>query len=205
MGLTDKNLYAYCDNNPICRVDSGGECWLTCIAIGFVASIIAQYVSDIVGNIKAEEENVFQPTSSVKDYLASGVSGAIAAIPGGGLIGALAVGAAGNIAGDLIRGEISNVLDLGKSALKGAVANGAGYGIGKIRAQLKVNQINNMSRDAKKAYLRDEFYQNSQKNVNTNLKTLLVNPIEQVEKRFWVFRAGIYSTITSTSIGKMLE
>ena len=29
MGLTDKNLYAYCDNNPIMRVDNGGAVWDT--------------------------------------------------------------------------------------------------------------------------------------------------------------------------------
>ena len=27
MGLTDKNLYAYCDNNPVVRVDRGGQFW----------------------------------------------------------------------------------------------------------------------------------------------------------------------------------
>ena len=26
-GLTDKNLYAYCDNNPVMRVDYTGEFW----------------------------------------------------------------------------------------------------------------------------------------------------------------------------------
>ena len=31
MGLTDKNLYAYCDNNPVMRVDSDGEFWNTVI------------------------------------------------------------------------------------------------------------------------------------------------------------------------------
>lgn len=29
MSLTDKNLYAYCDNNPVMRVDYGGEFWET--------------------------------------------------------------------------------------------------------------------------------------------------------------------------------
>ena len=29
MGLTDKNLYAYCDNNPVVRVDHGGRFWDT--------------------------------------------------------------------------------------------------------------------------------------------------------------------------------
>ena len=27
MGLTDKNLYAYCDNNPVIRADHGGDFW----------------------------------------------------------------------------------------------------------------------------------------------------------------------------------
>ena len=29
MALTDKNLYAYCDNNPIMRRDDSGEFWDT--------------------------------------------------------------------------------------------------------------------------------------------------------------------------------
>ena len=29
MAYTDKNLYAYCDNNPVMRVDNGGEFWDT--------------------------------------------------------------------------------------------------------------------------------------------------------------------------------
>lgn len=27
MALTDKNLYAYCDNNPINRIDATGQFW----------------------------------------------------------------------------------------------------------------------------------------------------------------------------------
>ena len=27
--LNDKNLYAYCDNNPVMRVDTGGQIWIT--------------------------------------------------------------------------------------------------------------------------------------------------------------------------------
>ena len=32
--LTDKNLYAYCDNNPIMRVDEDGEFWNIAIGVG---------------------------------------------------------------------------------------------------------------------------------------------------------------------------
>jgi len=34
MGLTDKNLYAYCDNNPITRIDEDGEFWLSTMLMG---------------------------------------------------------------------------------------------------------------------------------------------------------------------------
>lgn len=41
MGLTDKNLYAYCDNNPVVRRDNGGTFWESAIdVISFGASIV---------------------------------------------------------------------------------------------------------------------------------------------------------------------
>lgn len=41
MGLTDKNLYAYCDNNPVVRVDRGGQFWETVFdIISLGASIV---------------------------------------------------------------------------------------------------------------------------------------------------------------------
>ena len=36
MGLTDKKLYAYCDNNPVCRVDYGGNLWDTVFDLFFI-------------------------------------------------------------------------------------------------------------------------------------------------------------------------
>ena len=41
MALTDKNLYAYCDNNPVMRVDGDGEFWETFFdVISLGASIV---------------------------------------------------------------------------------------------------------------------------------------------------------------------
>ena len=41
MALTDKNLYAYCDNNPIMRVDHGGQFWETVFdVVSLGASIV---------------------------------------------------------------------------------------------------------------------------------------------------------------------
>lgn len=41
MNLTDKNLYAYCDNNPVVRVDCGSAFWDTIFdVISLGASIV---------------------------------------------------------------------------------------------------------------------------------------------------------------------
>ena len=44
MALTDKNLYAYCDNNPVMRVDEDGEFWNILIGAG-VGALVGAAVS----------------------------------------------------------------------------------------------------------------------------------------------------------------
>ena len=46
MALTDKNLYAYCDNNPVVRVDRNGQFWDYVVDIGFLAWSVADVVND---------------------------------------------------------------------------------------------------------------------------------------------------------------
>ncbi|MBO7305067.1 MAG: hypothetical protein J6V09_07600, partial [Clostridia bacterium] len=43
--LTDKNLYAYCDNNPVMRVDNGGEFWLELFAAVVVVVVVVAVVT----------------------------------------------------------------------------------------------------------------------------------------------------------------
>jgi len=46
MAFTDKNLYAYCDNNPVMRVDNGGQFWDTVFdAVSLCISVV-----DVVKN-----------------------------------------------------------------------------------------------------------------------------------------------------------
>ena len=46
MALTDKNLYAYCDNNPVMRVDGDGRFWETL----FDVASLAFSVGDVIAN-----------------------------------------------------------------------------------------------------------------------------------------------------------
>ena len=50
--IYDKNLYAYCDNNPIVRKDSDGQFWDTALDIAFIVGDIASIIanpSDVLG------------------------------------------------------------------------------------------------------------------------------------------------------------
>ena len=50
--MYDKNLYAYCDNNPVIRKDITGEVWDTALDVAFIAGDIASIVvnpTNVVG------------------------------------------------------------------------------------------------------------------------------------------------------------
>ncbi|MBR0040901.1 MAG: RHS repeat protein [Oscillospiraceae bacterium] len=196
------NLFAYCGDNPVNRKDDGGEFW-EAVAVGFFVGLVGQYASDVIENISNGKTgfDILSPTSSARDYLASGVGGAIAAIPGLGVVGTMAVGAAGNVVADCIRGN-NGLKDLGQSAARGAFANLLGYGAAKAVAAMKVGQIGNMPRNAQKIFLRDELFHNSQSFANQNLRTFanntLLENITLVETNLATLRSGIYSTITSS-------
>ena len=199
--ITDKNLFAYCDNNPVMRVDESGEFWS--ILIGAGVGLVVQYISDILNNIQSGEtgKDIFKPTSSGTDYLASIIGGAVAAIPIPGVFGAIATGFVANICSDTIRGKINSAEDFLMSGVKGAGANLIGYGVGHAFAAIKVDAINAMPRSLRKSYLTDVVFGNSHDYVNANLNTFRDNPWGIVNSSFNVFRYGVYSTISSTIFG----
>ena len=82
--LYDKNLYAYCDNNPVMRKDSSGELWIVAVGVG----VATQYAGDVLSNFLAGKTGIdmFTPTSSIGEYIAAGVT---ALIPGSGIAGSL--------------------------------------------------------------------------------------------------------------------
>ena len=75
----DKNLYAYCDNNPVSRKDEGGECWH--LLVGAAVGVAIQFASDVGYNMSQGESfiDALHTSSSLADYGASALSGALAA------------------------------------------------------------------------------------------------------------------------------
>ena len=132
------------------------------------------------------------------DYVASGLGGAIAAIPGSSIMSAMAAGAAGNLVTDGLNGNISSVTDVVVSAGSGALANGFADLCNTGFAQVKANKISSMSRPVQKNYLTDKVFKNSRSYANANLATFRADPRLVVKQSFTGFRSGIYSTTIST-------
>ena len=127
--LNDKNLYAYCDNNPVMRVDTGGQIWITLgimaagggigMVIGAASSAITQYMFN--GEINWKSVWV----AAVGGF----VSGAVAASPLGltGQIGVgAAVGAVSYVADCKMNGSALKVDELAVSAAAGAFSGWIG-------------------------------------------------------------------------------
>ena len=206
-GIVGNNSFAYCGNNPVNRKDPNGNAWLAAVGIGFAIGFVGQYISDVVENYKSGITGIamLKPKSELKDYVASGIGGAIAAIPGGGFVGSLLAGAAGNVVSNAMKGNINSFEDAKEYAKEGAVANGIGWGVSKAFAAIKVLEINNLPRSNQKTILRDSVFKNSQANVNVNLSmfhnsSLTQNILRIENSNFFAFQSGIYSSITSTLI-----
>ena len=89
--LTDKNLYAYCDNNSIMREDGDGEFWNVIIG-GFVGGVVSA-------------ASTFLSGGSVSEIIVSGVCGTIS--------GAFAATGVGGILGQIIVDGVTSAIDSG--------------------------------------------------------------------------------------------
>ena len=102
-GLTDKNLYAYCDNNPVMRADGEGDFWH--IVVGAVAGALIGGVAKVVTNL-IEQKSITDGLAIA--MLAGAASGALAST---------GVGVSGMVAGNA-------VISMGENAVNQAVDNG---------------------------------------------------------------------------------
>ena len=87
--LTDKNLYAYCDNNPVMRVDNGGEFWNFVIG-GIVGGIVGGVVAALNG----------EDASGIIVATIAGVASGVVAATGLGMIAQASISAGISAAAD---------------------------------------------------------------------------------------------------------
>ena len=116
MSLTDKNLYAYCDNNPIVRKDTGGEFWNT--VLGALAGGLIEMA------MRGENESAGQA------FLRGSVTGAIAgfaldmSIATAGIAPALAFAAGGGAISSMLNTGWKNTNEGKETTLKEFVVSG---------------------------------------------------------------------------------
>ena len=118
--LGSKNLYAYCDNNPVAREDYAGEFPIPCIVGAVVGAVVSgfSYVLSSGGEIDGVE--------LAKSCLVGAVSGALAPL-GGNFLKAAAVingvNTAINTEGDIVTRFICGVFEAGAPYVSGFTAN----------------------------------------------------------------------------------
>ena len=134
--LTDKNLYAYCDNNPVMRTDESGEFWNYVIG-----TVVGGIIGGYLGYLTAKETGSDITSAIITGAILGATSGAIvssgnAKMISGGISGVLsktttdvisasygsAIGTWEDYATAFIFGSISSIVDNGtKTVLDVAV------------------------------------------------------------------------------------
>ena len=135
--LTDKNLFAYCDNNPVSRADNGGEVWH--IVAGAAISGVGEIAGQLISGASFSEINW---TNVGIATISGGITSAC-----GPVLGAFISGTT-NLIVDVIDGERDG-RNLAKSFAVGAgaslIGSGAGKIVEKIGGKIAVNQLSKMS------------------------------------------------------------
>ena len=82
--LTDKNLFTYCDNNPIVRIDEGGEFWNWVIgaSVGAIVGVAGQFVSDLVTSALNQKLTFSNWQTYAGAFVGGDVGGAMAKVGG---------------------------------------------------------------------------------------------------------------------------
>lgn len=137
MDITDKNLFAYCDNNPVVRTDSSGFLWthiLIGTVVGAVAGVVGQIISDAVTSMLNGEITISNWQTYVGATVGGAAGGAVLATTGN-------MNAANTVTGAVTTGvgqslEKLTVSNYNKSWAEigaNAVVDGAiSYGLGKL-------------------------------------------------------------------------
>ena len=100
-GLTGNNMFAYCGNNPIVRVDNNGEFFH--IIVGAVVGAAVSFACSVVGDVIAGEEI---------DWAGAGISAAFGAASGA--LAATGVGVVAQVAGGALLAGAENAIDQGR-------------------------------------------------------------------------------------------
>ena len=119
MGLTDKNLYSYCDNNPVIRSDNNGEFWH--IVVGSLLGGIINSVVQVASNV-IEGKDAFEGVGTA--FVSGMASGAVSS-SGFGIVASTVINASismtKNTVDQVIENEGFDNFDVGEMFYEGAI------------------------------------------------------------------------------------
>ncbi len=199
MALTDKNLYAYCDNNPVMRVDDGGEFWH--IAIGAVIGAAVGAVAKVITNVATGQDWSDGVGLAALSGAASGALAATGVCMVGSIVGNAVISGASNAANQVIENKgfgnfnwDSVLVDATIGGLAGAIG-GKGFG---------TNHLKTTSKQLTKR-VTNAFSHNGVKAATKETKKAVVNYVKNTSTVIYqgvsggVVKPAIYSTAMCTS------
>ena len=154
--LYDKNLWAYCDNNPVMRMDANGELWL--YAVGIITGVVAQYTSNVLEGVFFEGESLSAAMKISKGDIPGLISGAVSgmfSVMGLTAVGMAASNAVLNTATYIAECELVNkkvdMLELTASVGVGVIMDGTSKPFDSTRAREVVKTANKYIRNSSSA------------------------------------------------------
>ena len=199
--LTDKNLFAYCDNNPINRVDDEGDLW-TYAGLIATCAVIEGVISGISSAISQKSE-----TGSI-NWAVVGVNVAFGAISGATSVVSMnpllsiaistAVGAGTYIAEQVVKGEKIEPVDLAIETATGAV--GGIVGGKNMNGKAVVKSWNSATTSLKR--------QQRKKRAKRSISQVLQykKEIKQVKKTLWsTFTGSRFSSYISNKFNSFVR
>ena len=139
-GLTDKNLFAYCDNNPVMREDKGGQFWN--IIVGAAIGGGLELAGQLLSGKSISEVNWAKVGVSV---LSGGLTAAVGPVAGCFISGAT------DVAMDALDGNINSLGDavntFAWSTTKAIVSYGIGEKVGTVTKRLtKIEEVGRLGK-----------------------------------------------------------
>ena len=165
--LYDKNLFAYCDNNPIMRADNTGEFWNIIVGAVFGAGI--ELASQLISGKSLSEVNWTKVGISA-------ASGALTAATGP-IAGSLISGAT-DVTMDAIDGNINSVGDAVKSFVGGTTKAAISYGVSSTigKATRSITKIEKVGKIGKNGYPGVKYSYNKGPNRNRAIRSIELHP-----------------------------
>lgn len=153
----DKNLFAYCDNNPVSRKDDGGEYWH--VVIGAALGLASQAVGDL---LYAQEVGVSFweiVANNPGDYMQAAFSGAISAAIGNplaaGAINTFAGSAVNQLTNCVVKNEAWSWTEYGNTVTQTAITEATSFAGNTIMGTRNIpNTISDIKVEARSAGVR---------------------------------------------------